>query len=546
MPSKKLKNTIYIGESIPHESAEQHVSGEAVYIDDMPEPNNLLHAYIGVSVHSHALITSIDLSDVEKSKGVEAVITIKDVPGKTDISPVFSGDLVLADKETIFNGQPIFAVAATSLEEAIEGSKKAKIKYKVLPSILNIEEALEKKSFLASPHKLSIGDYKKAIRNAKYRLKGSIHIGGQDHFYLEGQISLAMPVENKGMLVYSSTQNPTEVQHLVANVLDYSMGDVVVDTRRMGGGFGGKETQAAQFACIASILAHKTQKPVKMRVPRSEDMIMTGKRHGFLCQYEVGFDTEGKIEGVCMSLASNGGCTLDLSISILDRAMFHSDNTYYLPNAEVTGYLCKTNTVSNTAFRGFGGPQGMLAIESLIEEIATFLDKDPLEVRKLNFYKKTIRNVTHYHYKLEDNIINELVEDLAKSSEYQKRKREIAKFNKENKFLKKGIALTPVKFGISFTVKFLNQAGALVHIYKDGSVHLNHGGTEMGQGLFTKVAQVVANELGISVDNVKVSATRTDKVPNTSATGWPPLVQISMAKQLKMQQKILKIGYVNF
>ena len=362
------------------------------------------------------------------------------------------------------------------------------------------------------------GEPEQAIANAPHRLSGRIRMGGQDHFYLEGQVAFAVPSEDGDMLVWSSTQHPSEVQHLIAKVLDKPHNAVTVEVRRMGGGFGGKETQAAPFACMVALLAHHTRRPIKLRLDRDDDMLLTGKRHDFLIDYEVGFDDDGRMQGIVFEQAARCGFSPDLSAAIADRAMFHADNAYYLPNVRITSHRCKTHTVSNTAFRGFGGPQGMMGVEKVVDAIARELGLDPLEVRRRNLYGAAGRDLTPYHMRVQDNILPDLIDELANTSEYRKRREEIAKFNATSLVLRRGIALTPVKFGISFTVTHLNQAGALLHVYTDGSVHLNHGGTEMGQGLMTKVAQLVAEELQIDLDRVKISATSTGKVPNTSAT----------------------------
>jgi xanthine dehydrogenase large subunit len=372
-----------------------------------------------------------------------------------------------------------------------------------------------------------------------------LSIGGQEHFYLEGQVSTAEPTEDGGMTIYSSSQHPTEVQKLVAEVLSIPFNLVTVDIRRMGGGFGGKETQAAPWACVAALLAHHTQKPVKLRLGRADDMLLTGKRHPFETNYEIGFDEEGLIKGIEIEVSGNCGISPDLSDAIVDRAMFHADNAYYLDQATITGHRCKTNTVSNTAFRGFGGPQGMLVIEGAMDDIARYLNKDPLAVRKLNLYQKQQRNITHYHQTVEHNNLQEIIEKLELSSDYTERRRQIREFNKHNPIVKKGIALTPVKFGISFTVQHLNQAGALIHIYTDGSIHLNHGGTEMGQGLFVKVAQIVAQEFSVDVRTVNVSSTRTDKVPNTSPTAASSGTDIN-GKAAQNAAQIIKSRLLNF
>ncbi|MBN7133325.1 xanthine dehydrogenase, partial [Pseudomonas oleovorans] len=392
------------------------------------------------------------------------------------------------------------------------------VEYEDLEPVLDVVEAYRKKHFVLASHTHRIGDSASQLASAPRRLQGTLHIGGQEHFYLETQISSVMPTEDGGMLVYTSTQNPTEVQKLVAEVLGVPMNKIVIDMRRMGGGFGGKETQAAGPACLCAVIAHLTGRPTKMRLPRMEDMSMTGKRHPFYVEYDVGFDDDGLLHGIELDLAGNCGYSPDLSGSIVDRAMFHSDNAYFLGNATINGHRCKTNTASNTAYRGFGGPQGMVAIEEVMDAVARSLGKDPLEVRKLNYYGKTERNVTHYHQTVEHNVIHEMTAELEESAEYAKRRREIIEFNQKSPVLKKGLAMTPVKFGISFTATFLNQAGALIHIYTDGSIHLNHGGTEMGQGLNTKVAQVVAEVFQVDIERIQITATNTDKVPNTSPT----------------------------
>ncbi len=507
-----------VGRSTKHESADKHVSGEAIYIDDRLEAVGQLHAAVGQSSVAHANIKSIDLSAVKAAEGVVSVITVEDVPGHTDIGAVFPGDPLLALGKVEFVGQAIFAVAATSHDLARRAVQLAKIEYDELPAVLTVKDALAQNNFVRPPFTMSRGESDQAITNAEHQLKGDIKIGGQEHFYLEGQISTAEPTEDGGMIVFTSSQHPSEVQKLVAEVLDIPFNKVVVDTRRMGGAFGGKETQAAQWACIASLLANITKQAVKFKLSRSDDMCMTGKRHPFENNYHVGFDSKGQIKGINITVNGNCGYSPDLSNAIVDRAMFHSDNAYFLDQSTVIGNRCKLNTVSHTAFRGFGGPQGMMTIEMVMDDIARHLGKDPLEVRKINLYGKGERNVTHYDQKVEHNKLNELITKLEVSSNYQARRLDIMEFNKQNSILKKGLALTPVKFGISFTVQHLNQAGALVHIYTDGTIHLNHGGTEMGQGLFTKVAQIVAEEFQVNVDTVGVSATRTDKVPNTSPT----------------------------
>ncbi len=507
-----------VGRSVKHDSADKHVSGEAVYVDDRLEFPNQLHVYARMSDRAHARIVSIDTSPCYQIPGVAIAITAKDVPGQLDIGAVMPGDPLLADGKVEFVGQPVIAVAADSLETARKAAMAAIIEYEDLEPVLDVVEALRKQHFVLDSHTHKRGDSVGALATAPRRLQGTLHIGGQEHFYLETQISSVMPTEDGGMIVYTSTQNPTEVQKLVAEVLGVSMNKIVIDMRRMGGGFGGKETQAAGPACMCAVIAHLTGRPTKMRLPRMEDMTMTGKRHPFYVEYDVGFDDDGMLHGIQIDLAGNCGYSPDLSGSIVDRAMFHSDNAYYLGDVTINGHRCKTNTASNTAYRGFGGPQGMVAIEEIMDAIARELGKDPLEIRKRNYYGKTERNVTPYYQTVEHNMLEEMTAELEASSEYARRREEIRAFNASSPILKKGLSLTPVKFGISFTASFLNQAGALVHVYTDGSIHLNHGGTEMGQGLNIKVAQVVAEVFQVDIERIQITATNTDKVPNTSPT----------------------------
>ncbi|MCK6264702.1 xanthine dehydrogenase molybdopterin binding subunit [Vibrio sp. ZSDE26] len=507
-----------VGKSVKHDSAPMQVTGEALYIDDRLEFPNQLHVYARLSTQAHAKITKIDVSPCYEFEGVAIAITADDVPGQLDIGAILPGDPLLADGKVEYYGQPVIAVAASSLELARKASQAAIIEYEALPPILDVKEALAKKSFVTESHQQKRGDSDKALANAKHVIEGDLDIGGQEHFYLETQSSSVVPTEDGGMIVYTSTQNPTEVQKLVAEVIGVPMHKVVVDMRRMGGGFGGKETQAASPACMSAVIALLTGRPTKMCLMRNEDMSTTGKRHPFYNQYKVGFDDDGVIQGADIVVTGNCGYSPDLSSSIVDRAMFHSDNAYYLGDATVTGHRCKTNTASNTAYRGFGGPQGMMTIEHIMDEIARYLKKDPLEVRKANYYGEEGRDTTHYYQKVEDNFLPEITEQLEQSSDYHARRKEIAEFNKTSPILKKGLALTPVKFGISFTATFLNQAGALIHIYTDGSIHLSHGGTEMGQGLNIKVAQIVAQEFQVDVERIQITSANTDKVPNTSPT----------------------------
>ncbi len=510
--------TFSIHRPLAHDSAVLHVSGEALYVDDIGMPANTLHAAIGQSNEPHAEIMSLDLDAVRAAPGVIAVLTAEDIPGINDVGPVYPGDPLLADGLIEYAGQALFLVVAETTEQARRAALLGQVETRQLEPVLSIDQAMERKSFVLPAHEMLRGDPDTVLNQASCRLAGRIRIGGQDHFYLEGQIALAVPGEGQDMVVMSSTQHPSEVQHLVAKTLGVLDHTVTVEVRRMGGGFGGKETQAAGIACLAALGAAKTGRPVKLRLDRDVDMTLTGKRHGFRIDYDVGFDANGLIEAVIFEQAADCGFSPDLSAAIADRAMFHADNAYHLPNVHITSHRCKTNTVSNTAFRGFGGPQGMMGIEQVIERIARHLSLDPLEVRKRNLYGRGERDQTPYHMKVTDNILPELIAELESSSEYQERRRAVARFNAKNRVLKRGLALTPVKFGISFTVKHLNQAGALLHVYTDGSVQLNHGGTEMGQGLMIKVAQIVAEELQIDVDSVKITATTTGKVPNTSPT----------------------------
>lgn len=507
-----------VGKSVPHDSAALQVAGSAQYIDDRLEFPNQLHLYARMSDRAHARITKLDVSPCYEIEGVALVITAQDVPGELDIGPILPGDPLLADGVVEYVGQAIFAVAAKDLVTARKAAMAAIVEYEDLPAVLTVEEALAKQHFVTDSHTQRRGDSAAGLSKAPHVIEGSLHIGGQEHFYLETQISSVVPTDDGGMMVFTSSQHPTEIQKLVASVLGVPMHKVVTDMRRMGGGFGGKETQAAAPACLAAVVAKLTGRPTKMRLPRREDMMMTGKRHPFFNQYKIGFDDTGRIQASEIIVSGNCGYSPDLSSSIVDRAMFHSDNAYYLGDATVIGHRCKTNTASNTAYRGFGGPQGMMTIEHVMDEIASVLGKDPLEIRKVNFYGKDERNVTHYHQPVEHNIIAEMVEELEASSEYAKRRAELREFNANSPLLKKGIAITPVKFGISFTASFLNQGGALVHIYTDGSIQLNHGGAEMGQGLNIKVAQIVAEEFQVDIDRIQITATNTGKVPNTSPT----------------------------
>ncbi len=506
-----------VRQPLRHDSAEAHVAGRALYVDDMPEAPGTLHLAFGLARDGHARLLSLDLAAVRAAPGVVAVLTAADIPGRNDVSPVAGDDRLFVEDEILYPGQPLFVVAATSTGAARRAARAYTAEVEPRPALVTIGQALAAGSVIEDTQRMARGDAEAALAAAPHRRSGILDMGGQEHFYLEGQAALATPGEGGQVHVLSSTQHPSEVQHLVAKVLGRTHADVTVEVRRMGGAFGGKETQAAAYAAACALVAAKTGRPAKIRADRDDDMAMTGKRHEFEAAYDVGFDDAGRIEGIRIELASRCGATADLSPAINDRAMFHADNCYWLPAVEILSHRLRTHTVSNTAFRGFGGPQGMLAIERVMDAIAAARGLDPLAVRRLNLYGPG-RDVTPYHMTVEDNVAPALIAELATRTDYDARRAAVAAFNAGHRVLKKGLALTPVKFGISFTTTHLNQAGALVHVYADGSIQLNHGGTEMGQGLMIKVAQVVADVFAVPVERIRVSATRTDKVPNTSAT----------------------------
>jgi xanthine dehydrogenase large subunit len=508
----------------PHDSGHKHVTGAAIYTDDIPEPPGTLQIVIAMSERAHAAIIRLDVSAVRAAPGVAAVLTARDVPGVNDVSPFAGDDPMFADGLVEYYGQSLFAVAAETMAQARAAARLAIVEYDDRPAILTIDAAMEAQSFIEPPYTMARGDAAAAIEAAPHTIEGRIVIGGQEHFYLEGQVALAIPGEDEDVTVHSSTQHPSEIQHKVAHVLGAANHAVTVEVRRMGGGFGGKESQGNLPACVAALVAKRTGRPAKCCYDRDDDMMITGKRHDFRIDYRAGFDDEGRILGIEFDQAVRCGMSMDLSSAICDRAMFHADNTYFLPAVHITSYRCKTHTQSNTAFRGFGGPQGMVGMERVIDAIAARLGRDPLDVRRANFYdhkdapSPRQRALTPYFQSVDDCIIGDIAGALEQSSDYRRRREEIRAWNAASPILKRGIALTPVKFGISFTKAMLNQAGALVHVYSDGSIHLNHGGTEMGQGLFTKVAQVVAEEFQVDLARVKITATNTGKVPNTSAT----------------------------
>ena len=509
---------VEVGRARKHESAELHVRGQATYTDDIAELAGTLHAALGLSARAHARITAIDLDPVRAARGVVAVLLASDIPGLNDCGPIIHDDPILADGLVQYVGQPVFIVVADSHDNARRAARLARVEYEELPAILTPQAARAAASYVLPPMHLARGDAAEAFTRAAHVVKGELSVGGQEQFYLEGQIAYAIPGEDRGMHVYCSTQHPSEMQHVVAHALGLHSHHVTVECRRMGGGFGGKESQSALWASAAAIAAVRTGRPVKLRADRDDDMLVTGKRHCFHYLYEVGYDVEGRILAARVDMVTRAGFSADLSGPVATRAVCHFDNAYYLSDVEIRAACGKTNTQSNTAFRGFGGPQGAIAIEYVLDEIARNLGRDPLDIRRLNFYGTQERNVTPYGQTIVDNVIGKLVDELEASSDYRARRAAIADYNRTSPVLKKGLALTPLKFGIAFNVSHLNQAGALVHVYVDGSILVNHGGTEMGQGINTKVMQVVAHELGVELARVRATATNTSKVSNTSAT----------------------------
>lgn len=502
----------------PHESAVGHVTGQAVYVDDMPVSSDLLHGVVVYSRQAHAAIVSMDCSKALAVDGVEVIMTSGDITGKNQMGPVVHDEPCLATDKVEFIGQAVALIAAHDEETAHQAAKLVEINYDPLPAILDIESAMKSANRLSSEKKIETGDVQSAFAGAKNTISGELKTGAQEHWYLETQACLAIPGEGDEMHIHSSTQHPAETQAVVAEVLGIPRNAVTVEVRRMGGAFGGKETQANHVAAWAALLAMKTRKPVKITLFRDDDQIMTGKRHRFLSFYRAAFNDNGKITALEACLNSDGGYATDLSNAIMERALFHIDNCYYIPNLKVTGTVWKTNLPSNTAFRGFGGPQGMAVVETVIDQIARTVKKDAAEIRRLNFYQKEKNNKTHYGQTVEGNHLEQLYNMIAERSGYNQLRADVARYNAENEYFKKGVALTPVKFGISFTTSFLNQAGALVNIYQDGTLQINHGGTEMGQGLHTKMLEVAAAELGLDYAMIRITATNTSKVPNTSAT----------------------------
>ncbi|WP_377508490.1 xanthine dehydrogenase molybdopterin binding subunit [Octadecabacter sp. R77987] len=536
-----------VAKPLPHDAALLHVTGTARYVDDIPAPAGTLHLAFGTSDAACGTITAMDLSAVRAAAGVVAVLTADDLPFDNDVSPSAHDEPLLADGTVHYIGQPLFLVIATSHLAARHAAQLGKIDIDDGTPILTIEAALAANTrFEDGPRIYTKDDVDAALASAPNRLQGRLEMGGQEHFYLEGQAAMSLPQEGGDMLVHSSTQHPTEIQHKVAEAIGKPMHAVRVETRRMGGGFGGKESQGNALAVACALAARLTGKPCKMRYDRDDDMMITGKRHDFRIDYDVGYDGDGRLTGVDFTQYTRCGWAMDLSLPVADRAMLHADNAYLLPAARITSHRLKTNTQSATAYRGFGGPQGMLGIERVMDHVAHALGKDPADVRRINFYaamtdstdtgtterkgggkpfggtyspKAAARdNTTPYDMEVSDFILHEMTDALLDGADYGARRTAVDTWNADNPILKKGLAYTPVKFGISFTLTHLNQAGALVHVYQDGSIHLNHGGTEMGQGLFQKVAQVAASRFGVDMAAIKITATDTAKVPNTSAT----------------------------
>ena len=513
-----MSDTRAMGRSIPHESARAQVTGSAAYVDDVPEWQGTLHAAPITSRVAHGRLLGVDAREALAMPGVHGVVLAADIPGDPMLAAFAHDEPIFAQGSVQHVGQVIGLVVAESALQARRAARRVRPEIEELPAILEVREAHARQHYVLPPVTVRRGEPEAALALAPHRLHGQLAVGGQEHFYLEGQVAYAQPLEQSQWQVLSSTQHPGEVQHWVAHALGVAAAQVRVVCRRMGGGFGGKETQAGHVAVWAALAARKFARPVKLRLDRDDDFLITGKRHPFAYDYDVGFDDSGRLCGMKLTMLANCGFSADLSGPVADRAVFHCDNAYFLGDVEIASFRCRTHMQSHTAFRGFGGPQGVIVIEAILGEIARALGLDALDVRRRNFYGTHERNVTHYQMPVEDNILTPLCEQLEASSRYRERRAAIAAWNRANPVLARGLALTPVKFGISFTATLFNQAGALVHVYTDGSVQVNHGGTEMGQGLHTKVAQVVADELGVPFDRVRVTASDTSKVPNASAT----------------------------
>jgi xanthine dehydrogenase large subunit len=506
------------GVARPHESARAHVAGTATYVDDVPEVKGTLHAAPILSTVAHCRLLGVDTDAVLAMPGVRGVVLAQDIPGDPVLATFVHDEPVFARDKVEHVGQVIGLVVAETVMQARRAARKVQLKIDPLPAVLSPRQAHAAQSYVLPPVTVRRGDPEAALANSRHTLEGQLEVGGQEHFYLEGQVAYALPMEQDQWWIYSSTQHPGEVQHWVAHALGLENNAVTVECRRMGGGFGGKETQAGHMAVWAALAARKFKHPVKLRLDRDDDFMVTGKRHPFAYDWRVGFDDTGLVTGLKLTMLANCGFSADLSGPVADRAVFHADNAYFLSDVEIASFRCRTNTQSHTAFRGFGGPQGVIVIEAILGDIARHLGLDPLDVRMRNLYGVEERNVTHYRMKVEDNILHPLLSRIERTSSYRRRRAAIAAWNATSPVIKRGLAITPVKFGISFTATFFNQAGALVHVYTDGSVQVNHGGTEMGQGLNTKVAQIVADELGVPFERVRSTAADTSKVPNASAT----------------------------
>jgi len=506
------------GVSHPHESARAQVAGAATYVDDIPETRGTLHAAPILSSVAHGRLLGVDAAAALAMPGVHGVVLAGDIPGDPVLATFVHDEPVFARDKVEHIGQVVGLVVADTVMQARRAARKVQLKIAPLPPVLSPREAHAKKSYVLPPVTVRRGEPEAALAQSLHTLEGQLEVGGQEHFYLEGQVAYALPLEQGQWWIHSSTQHPGEIQHWVAHALGLENNAVTVECRRMGGGFGGKETQAGHMAVWAALAARKFKCPVKLRLDRDDDFMITGKRHPFAYDWQVGFDASGLVTGLKLTMLADCGFSADLSGPVADRAVFHADNAYFLSDVEIASYRCKTNTQSHTAFRGFGGPQGVIVIEAILGDIARHLGLDPLAVRMRNLYGVEDRNVTHYQMKVEDNILQPLMAQLERTSNYRQRRAAIAAWNAKSPVIKRGIAITPVKFGISFTATLFNQAGALVHVYTDGSVQVNHGGTEMGQGLNTKVAQIVADELGVPFERVRSTAADTSKVPNASAT----------------------------
>ena len=513
---KSRKNVV--GKQVPHDSAVGHVTGEALFVDDLPSSKNeLIVDYIASPV-AHGKIKSLNYEEMAKLDGIVEVFTHADIPGHNLYGPVIKDERFLAEDIVEYVGQPIAIIAGESRRAIRQAKKHTLLEIQELTPVFTIDEAITAKQFIGVPRTFKQGNFDKAWRESKHKLTGTFVSNGQEQFYLESQAALAWPGEYGEIQVHSSSQNPTEIQEVVAEALGLGFHEVVCVCKRMGGGFGGKETQAVIPAVMAALVAAKTQRPARVAYSKDDDMRSTGKRHPYKIHYKAAFTSEGKITGVKFDIYSNGGAAADLSTAIMERTLFHSENAYFIPNLVFNGTICKTNFPPNTAFRGFGGPQGMANIENVIQEIAIYLKKDALEVRRLNCYSHHERNVTPYGQIVQNHILPEIIDQLAKTSEYRKRMTRVEEFNRQSTTHLRGLALTPMKFGISFTTKFLNQGNALVNVYKDGTVQVSTGGTEMGQGLNTKIRQLVADEFAISYDDVRMMITSTEKNNNTPPT----------------------------